>query len=74
MENGVGRQILDAYKRCEFRALVQLYLDVADDHEARANHDAACYYWTVAYVFALQEGMDCAEELRQKLAAHGREY
>ena len=35
--------------------------------------DEACFFWTQAYVFALEAGIAEAEDYRMKLKAEGRE-
>ncbi|MDH3663995.1 MAG: hypothetical protein OEU92_28945 [Alphaproteobacteria bacterium] len=42
-------------------------------YERQGETDAACFFWTQAYVFALDAGVDpLAEAMRAKLAAFGR--
>jgi len=42
-------------------------------YERQGETDAACFFWTQAYVFALDAGIDpLAEAMRAKLAAFGR--
>ncbi len=51
-------------------ALITLYVQAADG----ANDlDAACFYLTHAYVFALEAGTPEATALHARLVAHGRE-
>lgn len=53
--------------------LVRLYTQAADAAEARGDVDAACFFLTHAYVFALEQGTPAAEDLHRRLKAHGRE-
>lgn len=53
--------------------LVALYAQAADGAEAAGDIDAACFYLTHAYVFALQAGDARASELHARLQARGRE-
>ena len=69
----LDRKLLDAHKTHDNRALVSLYTRAADDCEKRGNINAACFYLTHAYVFALQHGMMEAVRLRTRLVDHGRE-
>ncbi|WP_417729157.1 hypothetical protein [Roseovarius sp.] len=51
-------------------ALITLYAQAADT----ANDlDAACFYLTHAYIFALEAGAAEAAALHARLVAHGRE-
>jgi hypothetical protein len=49
--------------------LVHLYTEAADH---AADVDAACFYLTHAYVFALELGDPAADTLYQRLRGHGR--
>ncbi len=62
-------RLLAAHARGDKDALVALYEEAADG----ANDlDAACFYLTHAYVFALDRGHDHVDRLHARLAAHGR--
>jgi hypothetical protein len=62
--------ILAAHAADDRRALARLYARAAD----RLNDlDAACFFLTHAYVFALESGAPEAAHLHARLAAHGRE-
>ena len=78
MENAKGssldQQLLSAHEQNDYPALVTLYAKAADQQEQSGNIDAACFYLTHAYVFALQEGMAEARVLHQRLVSFGREY
>ena len=42
-------------------------------YERQGEADAACFFWTQAYIFALDAGADpLAEAMRKKLQAFGR--
>ena len=69
----LDREILDAQEKGDHRTPVNLYSNVADNYENAGNTDAACYFRTIAYVFALEEGMDEAEALHMQLVEHGRD-
>lgn len=59
-----------AYDRLQ---LIALYKLAGDKREQDGDIDAACFYLTHAFVFALEEGADDAVALSQRLSAHGRE-
>ena len=68
--NALDARLLDAHDRRDQHALVGLYTEAADS----ANDlDAACFFLTHAYVFALELGDPRAAVLRARLVAQGRE-
>lgn len=69
----IERLMLSAHERHDHDALVLLYHRAADFRFAESNLEAACFYLTHAYVYALETGSDLAEIIRQALAEHGRE-
>ena len=62
-------RLLAAHADCDHRALVTLYAQAADE---TTNTDAACFYLTHAYIFALELGHEDAAVLHARLADHGR--
>jgi len=58
-----------AHARDDRAALVGLYTEAAD---MAANVDAACFYLTHAYIFALEKGDPASDALYQRLKAEGR--
>jgi hypothetical protein len=66
-------QLLEAHARGDPDALVALYVEAADGREAVDDIDAACFYLTHAFVFALQAGSDDTHALQLRLWEHGRE-
>ncbi len=65
--------MLVAHDACDKAALVELYQQAADRREAAGDIDAACFYLTHAYVFALDLGQDDAVNLYRRLKYFGRE-
>lgn len=63
-------QMMAAHSAGDLPALVTLYHAAADQ---AADVDAACFYLTHAYVFALELGDARAASLRAALVSHGRE-
>ncbi|WP_121629696.1 hypothetical protein [Tropicibacter alexandrii] len=62
--------LIEAHEARDHRALVELYARAADG----ANDlDAACFYLTHAYIFALEQGDARALDLHARLKAEGRE-
>jgi hypothetical protein len=66
-------QLLAAHAAGDERALAPLYARAADAAEAAGEVDAACFFLTHAYVFALATGAPEAGALHARLLAHGRE-
>ena len=67
-------QAIDAAHRAsDLPKLARLYRDAALEKEEAGEIDAACFFLTHAYVFALEAGDPLAAELNRRLAAHGRD-
>ena len=62
-------RLLAAHADQDHSALVTLYAQAADES---TDIDAACFYLTHAYVFALELGHKDVAKLRARLADHGR--
>lgn len=65
--------LIDAHRSGDLVRLVDLYSLAAERSETEGDIDAACFYLTHAYVFALQSDDPRAEDLRAILKARGRE-
>lgn len=65
--------LLAAHRDGDEAALVRLYTLAADRSEAEGRTDAACFYLTHAYVFALASGAPDCGPLNLRLWRHGRE-
>ena len=63
------QRLLDAHARGDRDALISGYTAAAD---AENDIDAACFFLTHAYVFALEAGDDRAPTLRARLEEQGR--
>jgi len=72
-EDALDARLLDAHARGDKAALVALYTEAADMKEELQDIDAACFYLTHAYVFALDVGAPEARELHRRLKDRGRE-
>ncbi|PSL15104.1 hypothetical protein CLV88_12623 [Shimia abyssi] len=68
----LNRALLGAHAREEQIELVRLYTLAAEERERARDTDAACFYLTHAFVFALECGAPEAIELNQRLADLGR--
>ena len=69
----LDRALIKAHARGDISELIRLYTRAGDASEAIGDIDAACFYLTHAYVFALQEGDGAAADLNIRLVEHGRE-
>ncbi|WP_299638929.1 hypothetical protein [uncultured Ruegeria sp.] len=67
-------QLLQAHADNDLPALIRLYQEAASQAEQRQDHDAACFYLTHAFVFALEYGAPEADELNRKLYERGRAH
>ncbi len=65
--------LIAAHARGDTTALIGLYTEAADAADARGDTDAACFFLTHAYVFALEKRDPRADALRAVLRARGRE-
>ncbi|MGG7646321.1 hypothetical protein ACQ5SP_16040 [Rhodovulum sp. YNF3179] len=65
--------LLAAHATGDAEALVTLYFEAGRRAEARAEIDAACFFYTYAYVYALEHGHGDAHALHARLKAYGRE-
>lgn len=70
MSSTLDDRLLAAHARNDKHALIGLYTQAADE---TADQDAACFYLTHAYVFALDMGDTRATALHARLKAAGRE-
>jgi hypothetical protein len=73
MSDRLDEAILSAHERGDGKALAGLYEEAAGRLERAGDTDAACFFLTQAYVFALEGGLPAARHLHRRLAAHGRE-
>lgn len=65
--------LLAAHAAGDFAALIRLYTAQADSLEKAGDIDAACFYLTQAYVFALHANDAAVPDLNARLVAYGRE-
>lgn len=64
--------LLDAHCKDDLPGLVRLYTIAADEAEREQDVNAACFYLTHAFVFALEAGAPEADPLNKRLADRGR--
>jgi hypothetical protein len=70
--NDLDAQLLAAHSAGDASELVKLYTYAAN-HIEHKDVDAACFYLTHAYVFALEIGDPAYADLQARLVGHGRE-
>lgn len=68
--SNLDSRLLAAHEAGDHWSLVSLYTEAAD---AAADLNAACFYLTHAYVFALEQNHPSQAALRARLIEHGRE-
>ena len=68
--NDLDTRLLAAHAADDKPTLALLYGEAAD---VANDLDGECFYLTYAYVFALDVGMDVANDYYQRLRANGRE-
>ena len=76
MQEDAGRlheRILAAHAAGDAATLAGLYRQAAARADRRGGDDAAAFFLTQAYVFALEAGTAAAAELRAALVARGRD-
>ena len=71
-DDALDTAILAAHHARDGAALTTHYSAAAARAEAASDIDAACFFLTQAYIFALEAGVPEAPALRARLAAHGR--
>lgn len=67
--NDLNTQLINAHACGDSSALVTLYASAADQ---AATVDAACFFLTHAYIFALDLGHADITRLHARLSEHGR--
>ena len=70
--NELDAAILEAHASDDITALIALYTQAADLTETDGDIDAACFFLTQAFVFALEDGVKTASDLQSRLAEYGR--
>lgn len=70
--DNLDRALLAAHERQDLDALAALYTKAANFSEARGNLEAACFYLTQAFVFALESGSMETSTLNARLVSYGR--
>lgn len=67
-------RIVRAHAGGDTGELARLYRLAAEEAEAQGHIDQACFFFTQAYVFALDAGeKEIAADTRTRLVRHGRE-
>jgi hypothetical protein len=68
--NRLDADLIAAHETGDLHRLARLYARAADE---ASDENAAAFYLTHAYVFALDAGLDTAPQLRDRLILMGRE-
>ena len=72
-QGALDAALLAAHGDGDSAGLAVLYTTAADRAEQAGDVDAACFYLTHAYVFALEAGLAEAGALNRRLASFGRD-
>ena len=72
-EDKLDQELLAAHARGDKQDLIRLFAQDADMKEEMQDIDAACFYLTHTYIFALDIGADGAQKIHARLKARGRE-
>ena len=67
------RDLIAAHDRGDSGRLAELYFSAAQHEEASGQIEAACFFLTHAYVFALEAGSHSATFIVERLRAYNRE-
>ncbi len=73
MNEVLHEALLGAHERGDLPALAHMYGQAAFEAETRGEVDTACFFFTQAYVFALDAGLPDATAYNRKLAHYGRD-
>ncbi|MEP1443867.1 MAG: hypothetical protein ABJK39_12735 [Hyphomicrobiales bacterium] len=65
--------LIDAHSRDDNEALIALYEQAGLASEKLGDEAGACFYFTHAYVFALEQGAPQAEQIKARLVGYGRD-
>jgi hypothetical protein len=68
----LNEKLIQAHEENNIADLLVLYTRAGDDSEKAGDIDAACFYLTHAYVFALDAGSEQANVLLMLLLQYGR--
>ena len=65
--------LLAAHEHNDAASLIKLYRQAGEESEQAGDINAACFYYTQAYVFALESGDEATNILHGILVSYGRE-
>lgn len=72
-EAALEHRLLVAHAQNDIEALTALYEEAANLMEEQGDEEAACFFLTHAFVFALESGSRRADALQMRLWKRGRE-
>ncbi len=74
MDDALNKAILAAHADANYMMLADLYRQAGELAEARDDIDEACFFFTTAYVLALDTGQEkLSADLHKKLVDYSRE-
>ena len=68
----IDMDISDAFQKKQMDKVCSLYYEAANYFEKKADIEAACFFYTQAFVMALEENHDLKEKIIYKLEKYGR--
>lgn len=68
----IDAAVIAAHEAGDRAGLARLYGEAADGFAARGDNGTACFFYTQAYVFALEQGAPEAERYAAILRQNGR--
>ena len=73
-QDTLERALLCAHDAGDTEKLIDLYTLAGDQAEQHGDVDAACFFFTHAFVFALESGATEAVQLNTRLTDYGRAH
>lgn len=67
-------ELLRAYAECDLALVAELFVQAARERDVMQDVDAACFFYTQAYIHALEADNEAvASVAHRQLATHGRD-
>ena len=73
LSKDINKRILKAHQQKDRKYLALIYERYGRSQLEKNNIDAGCFFLTHAYIFALEEGLNCATRIHKALKNYGRE-
>lgn len=73
MTTDLDAALIAAHQQHDAPHIARLFEQAGNLEAAAGNEDAACFFWTNGYIWALEAGIPLARDLHNKLRERGRE-